>query len=469
MTVEQEAGSRIFTPPAGPIRAHRDGAVLRARGIPYARAERFAPPIPVADRGADDVFDAATPSPAAPQSPANLVEVLGDQTGGLPISEDCQRVSLTMPADRTDTDEPLPVMVWIHGGSYVSGAGDLPVYDPAALVTEQKVVVVSVTYRLGVLGYLGDEMASGSAPRPANLGLLDQLAALRWVARNIAAFGGDPRRVTVFGQSAGADAVLHLMATGDAASLFSRAIVQSAPLATMRGRARMTAAMSAVTRSLTATSSLDEVLRAQAAATAAARRYGRTALMPFAPQPGSAPLPAEAEVRRRWLGTAPKIPLLIGATANETRLFLPHLPALRRLSRRPAVERAVASLLDVALTRFVYGSPARRLTRAYRRAGGTAVHYVFRWRAKGSVYRSSHAIEVPFVFGTEALAAGFAPYRGAPRAELDAVGVRMRRVWGGFAHGRLEDLASVPGVVSIDAGVGPRGGRKRRRVTGTRR
>ncbi len=94
-----------------------------------------------------------------------------------------------------------PVMVWIHGGSYVFGAGDAAIYDARALVEEQGVIVVSVTYRLGLLGFLG-----GSGGRAANVGLLDIIEALRWVKANIAAFGGDTDNITLFGQSAGGDA-----------------------------------------------------------------------------------------------------------------------------------------------------------------------------------------------------------------------------------------------------------------------
>ena len=117
-----------------------------------------------------------------------------------------------------------PVLVWIHGGSYTSGSGDLAIFDPARLVAENRVIVVSVTYRLGLFGFL----ATGNG-RPANLGLLDQLEAFRWVRRNIAAFGGDPDRVTAFGQSAGGDAIAHLMAVPEAPALFRRAIIQSDP------------------------------------------------------------------------------------------------------------------------------------------------------------------------------------------------------------------------------------------------
>ena len=449
----------LFSPPSGPIRGRREGPVLRATGIPYARAERFGRPQPLADRTADDVFDALEPSPAAPQAPTELIDALGDQTGGLPLREDCQRLSITVPAGRGDDGPLLPVMVWVHGGGYLSGAGDLPIYDPAVLAAEQDVVVVTVTYRLGVLGYLGDGVG-----RPANLGLLDQLSAFEWVRRNIAAFGGDPARVTAFGQSAGADAVLHLMATGRARELFSRAIVQSAPLATRGDRAKLTAAMSAASAHLTPYTPEADVLRMQADALDAARGFGRFSLMPFAPQPGADPLPSEREIAERWLEQAAGIPLLIGMTAEETRLFLPRLPALQKLRALPPLHAVISSVLDAAVSAFVYGRPARRLARDYRRAGGTALRYVFRWRAN-DLYRASHAIEVPFVFGTEAVAAPLAPYAGARAEDLTAVGVRVRGLWGSFAHGRIEHMASIPGVLDLyenRPSTSPSAGRPRR-------
>ncbi|WP_370530402.1 carboxylesterase family protein [Streptomyces sp. WP-1] len=120
---------------------------------------------------------------------------------------------------------PAPVLVWLHGGAYLGGSGEWNLYDATRLVRETGIVVVSVSYRLGVLGYL---RAPGVAP--GNLGLLDQIAALEWVRDNIAAFGGDPGRVTVSGQSAGAHSVAALLGIDRARPLFTRAILQSAPL-----------------------------------------------------------------------------------------------------------------------------------------------------------------------------------------------------------------------------------------------
>jgi para-nitrobenzyl esterase len=157
---------------AGVVVGRVEDGLVRALGIPYAAAARFALPVQVRRYVAP--INAFQRAPAAPQLPPKLFDRLigGDDLG---MDENCQRLSVTAPADLGD-DERVPVLVWIHGGGYVSGAGDLAHYDPRALVAEQRVIVVAVTYRLGMFGFLGD-----GADVPANLGLLDQLMALRWV------------------------------------------------------------------------------------------------------------------------------------------------------------------------------------------------------------------------------------------------------------------------------------------------
>jgi para-nitrobenzyl esterase len=150
-----------------------------------------------------------------------LDEVTGPLVASLQQGEQCLVLSITAPVGARS----LPVMVWFHGGAYVSGGGESAKYDADDLAG-RGIVVVSVTYRLGVLGYLPPTSTGAD-----NLGLLDQLEALRWVQRNIATFGGDPGQVTIFGQSAGGDSVLSLVALPSAVDLYQRAIVQSAPVA----------------------------------------------------------------------------------------------------------------------------------------------------------------------------------------------------------------------------------------------
>src|SRR5699024_5531558 len=169
--------------PCGRVRAYEDDVVIPARGIRYARAERFCPPL---DEPPLDLIDGSTPGPASPQLRRDRNGGMSfDQLGGLPISADYLRLRVTMPKAAV-AEAGLPAPVSKPGGDYVAGAGDAEIYDPHTLSAEQGIIVVSVTYRLGVLGYLGT-----GRPEHSNLGVLDQISALRWVQANISSFGGD--------------------------------------------------------------------------------------------------------------------------------------------------------------------------------------------------------------------------------------------------------------------------------------
>ncbi|MFC8598928.1 MULTISPECIES: carboxylesterase family protein [unclassified Isoptericola] len=431
-----------FTPPCGPVHGWADGDVRRATGIPYAHADRFRPPVPLPDR--TEVLEATSWSPACPQGPVPFLdEVLGPAGAGVPVDEHCQRLSVTMPAD-AGPDERLPVMVWIHGGSYTTGAGDVPIMDPRPLVAEQRVVVVTVTYRLGLFGYLGV-----GPDRPANLGLLDQLEALRWVRRNIAAFGGDPARVTLFGQSAGGDAVAHLMAVAGAAGLFSRAIVQSAPLGLSRGRARMNADMARAAAGVSARTPVEAVVAAEARLERVARGAGLRAAMPFGTQYGHDPLPPEDEVEAAWEAAAPQVTLLVGHTAEEARLFVRRLPAVRRAVGLPVVGPWVRRALVAAVTERIYGRPARRFAARHAAAGGVAHRYVVTWAAPGNPWGAAHMVDLPLLFGDEKAWATAALTDGAAWEDLQRSARQVRAVWGAFARGEdLGDGGEVPGALT---------------------
>ena len=429
-----------FTPPCGPVTGRRDGDVLRATGIPYATAARFQPPVPAPDW--TEPLTAVAPAPACPQGPVPFLDdVLGTRYGELPGSEDCQNLSVTMPADLAP-GERLPVMVWIHGGSYTTGSGDLAIFDPAVLVAENRVVVVSVTYRLGLFGFLATRNG-----RPANLGLLDQLEAFRWVQRNIAAFGGDPGRVTAFGQSAGGDAIAHLMATPEAPSLFQRAIIQSAPLGIARGRARMNHAMGIAAEAVTEETPAMDVVDLEARVAQVARKFGMLAAMPFGTQYGHAPLPDEKDIEAAWRRAAPDIEVLIGYTSEEARLFLPRNRFLMRLLRVPVLGAAVVRAVDRVVTEAVYGHAARKFARRHVRAGGKAHSYVLNWHAPGNIYGAAHTIDLPLLFGNRKTWDGVGLIAGADWKDVDHVGRQMRALWAGFAGG--QDLGRSGGISGV--------------------
>ncbi|KIS29266.1 carboxylesterase [Arthrobacter sp. SPG23] len=430
-----------FDAPCGPITGWRDGDVVRATGIPYATAGRFQPPASAPDW--TEVRSATSLSPACPQGPVPFLDdILGTRYGELPGSEDCQRLSITLPADLAD-GERVPVMVWLHGGSYTSGSGDLAIFDPKALVAENRVIVVSVTYRLGLFGYL----ATGTG-RPANLGLLDQLEAFRWVQRNISAFGGDPERVTAFGQSAGGDAVAHLMATPEAPSLFQRAIIQSAPLGITRGREKMSAAMGAAAEHVTEDTPAMDVVAVEERVAQVARKFGLKAAMPFGTQYGHAPLPPEHEIEAAWNQAAPAIEVLIGHTADEARMFLPGNPVASRLARVPVVGTAVVNAMSRAVTEAVYGRSARKFARRHARAGGKAYSYVLTWAAPGNFFGAAHTVDLPLLFGDQQTWAAAGLVAGATWDEINAQGRAVRAVWARFASGEgLGNRGELPGAL----------------------
>ncbi|MDO7848039.1 carboxylesterase family protein [Hymenobacter sp. M29] len=432
-----------FTAPAGTIIGRADGPVLRATGIRYARAARFHPPTP--EPPATEPIEATAPAPACPQlADPRVDQVMGDLFAALSFDEDCLRLSITLPADFR-TAEGLPVIVWVHGGSYVSGAGDLAIYDPATWVAEQRVVFVAVTYRLGLFGFLG----SGSTP--PNLGLLDLLEALRWVQRNITAFGGDPALVTMFGHSSGADAIAQLMLTAGAASLFRRVMLHSAPLGLTRGRQRMLRAMSRAVGPLSPTASVAEVLAREGAVVKAARWQGLKGGMPFGPQYGAAPLPPETEIDATWAAVAPHIDVLIGATAEETRFFAVIDPTFNWLQRLPLAGGRVVRLLTEVTSRRIYLAPARAFAARQARAGGRAWRFVLTYQPPGSPFGAAHVVDLPLLLGNRAGWAATPLLGTADWEEFDAVGRQVRQLWADFARtGTLPDKVTIPGVLEVE-------------------
>lgn len=220
----QESATPQIKLSQGTVAGRSTGEVEGYFNIPFAAPpsgeRRWQPPAPAP--GWEGVRDGTRMGPACPQPvrPAVVAGGIADYQ-----SEDCLQLNVWRQANASG----LPVMVWIHGGAHVIGSGTFPIFDGTELA-RQGVIVVTINYRLGALGYFAHPALTNEAPPDAplgNFGLMDQLAALRWIQQNIAAFGGDPERVTVFGESAGAVSTMTLISMPEASDLFSAAIVQS--------------------------------------------------------------------------------------------------------------------------------------------------------------------------------------------------------------------------------------------------
>ncbi|AFM16254.1 carboxylesterase type B [Mycolicibacterium chubuense NBB4] len=424
---------RVVDASCGPLLVHDDGTLITARGIVYATAERFTAPVPAPTHS--DVHDATRRGPACPQLRSRLEFVTGPVVDGLARSEACQVLSVTAPCDA----QGLPVMVWFHGGAYMSGGGEAPKYDPDAVAADGRVVVVSVTYRLGIFGYL-NPCAGGDG----NLGLRDQIQALRWVQRNIAAFGGDPAQVTIFGQSAGGDSVFSLVLSEETTGLFHRAILQSAPLGLRRGREAMTAAMrAAVVDALDDAepeeAGVERLLEAQTVAVAAAQRFGLIGGLPFAPIEGLDPLPPGATTNRRLAEVARQVEILVGYTRDDAAPFVAMDPRGRRLRRLGLPGRRLGRLAGARMTNRIFGQPARDLAELWTSHGGRAATFRVDWSPPGAPLGACHCIELPLLFSAQRWAD--APMLGSRPDPVDTdLAGRVRGYWAAFAHGGVSGL-----------------------------
>jgi para-nitrobenzyl esterase len=376
-------------------------------------------------------------------------------------SQDCLFLNVWTP--RADGKR-RPVLVWLHGGAFVMGSGSTALYAGARLARLGDVVVVTVNYRLGALGYLNlRELGSGPSPPAANLGLRDQIAALEWVRDNIEAFGGDPDNVTLFGESAGGMSVGTLLGTPRARGLFHRAILQSGAAHNVMSQENATQVadqfmrdLGVVDLSAIQTASVSDILAAQRSTTA---KLG-LALGSMAWQPSVdgdlLPTPPLEAIEK---GRARDVPILVGTNRDEWKLFMlgdrkarsMDIPALRRRLERAL--RGDGTLVERALETYrsarggnpselwqnfqsdrIFHYPAHRLAQLQAAHNPNTYAYLFSWAPPivGQRVGACHGIEIPFVFGTlrePVLRPLFGLTQGARQ-----LSDRMMRAWIAFAR-----------------------------------
>ncbi len=442
---------------SGKVRGAAANGVQTFKGIPYAQstagANRFRPPVPMKPwAGIRDsvAFGHSAPQPAATPSPLNAWYGTIE-----PIGEDCLSLNVFTPAAKKGAKK--PVMVWIHGGAWSSCAGSAPGFDGTNLARLGDVVVVTVNHRLNLFGYLKLDDKDARFADSGNAGLLDLVAALKWVRDNIAGFGGDPGNITIFGQSGGAAKVTALLAMPAAHGLFHKAIAESCSgslricgeeeaaqlsheLAQKLGIDKPSgAALQAIP--------LDQLVSAYQAIPNAFRPVldGRT----FKQNPFDPAAPA----------TAANIPLMIGNAADEARLYmaadlknfsLDAAEVHKRVGRFLQIGDSEADrVLDAYHSSLPDGSPSDLLGAiatdfTYRRnttheaalqaetAQAPVYAYVFDWKTPvlDGVLKTPHTLEVPFVFGTAEAAA---PLVGTG-PELAQLTKLMTETWAAFAH-----------------------------------
>jgi para-nitrobenzyl esterase len=444
----------VVTAPAGALRGEAADGINVFRGIPYALPptgqRRWQPPVELpAWHGVRPV---TAFGPACYQPVARPGSIYFEQLGAM--SEDCLSLNVWAPANARHA----PVIVWIHGGSLTGGASSQITYEGRRLA-RQGVVVVSINYRLGILGYLAHPELSHESTLgvSGNYGLLDQVLALRWVHRNIASFGGDPGNVTVAGESAGALSIMYLMVTPYARGLFAKAILQSAYMVTASHlRTTPFGGMAAEALGTTLVTALGgnsiAQLRGRDPASLIADS-GRLGYFPFPTVDGQIVPRQLVEAFER--GEQVHIPIIAGFNSGEIRslrILAPQHPPTDPAEYTAEIRRRYGDLADdflrlypasdipesvLATTRdALYGWTAERLVRNQTAAG--APGFLYLWdhgtpAADAAGLHAFHGSELPYMFGnldrvTPAWPA--IPVTAEERAVSDA----MVSYWTGFAR-----------------------------------
>ena len=441
----EAVGDGIVRTTAGLVQGTNENGIYRYLGVPYAQAEeRFVP----AEEAApwDGVLVADSYGPMSPQGSISGVGGSGDQSG---TDNDCQNLNIWTPG--VNDGQARPVMVWLHGGGFSTGSANEAGYDGENLSREGDVVVVSVNHRLNTFGFLDLSVYGDKYQYSANVGMMDIVDALEWIQDNIAAFGGDPDNVTVFGQSGGGAKVLALMSSPYAEGLFDKGIVQSGATETMGVVFNSQEASTALTENIldilgiTAGNIEDlqtvPVNELQAAATQALQQTNQELQLPAALGGGYSMdwepvvdgdfLPTDPVTEDSFAEAGRDIPLLIGSNLNEWSGFFaadpieetPELEAALRATY-PNKPGLTADQVDSTTIRL----PLLKIMSHKVDQGGAPVYaYVFTY---GNSY---HGAEIPYVFDN---------INGT--AEQEALAEQISTAWINFARSGIPSADGLP-------------------------
>ena len=452
----------------GTVAGIKADGVVSFKNIPYAVAptgeDRWSAPKPPATW--TGVRQAAEFGPISWQIVATEQGALSFAQDATPrvLAEDCLSLNVWTPSADS---EARPVMVWIHGGAFVTGSGSSPIYDGSTLSRRGNVVVVTINYRLGVLGFLNlNEVTGGRIPSSGNEGLLDQAFALEWVRDNIDRFGGDPNNVTIFGESAGGMSVGALLALREAKGLFHKAIPQSGAAHTANSLAQSADVASQLLSALdiSPNSNLGKLfeLPAEELTRVGAEVSAKLAWMCYQPCIDGASLPARP-IECVANGSADDIAVLVGCTRDEWLLFSVMDPSIKSMTQsdferrleprngrpdlrvlgqgyqdilsRDGNDVTPADVWQVLESDRGFRMPGIVLAETLNKRSKDAYQYLFTVEspAYGGILKSCHAIDIGYVFGTHNLNEGTRGFFGGEPEHIQLAEATMD-AWLAFAQ-----------------------------------
>lgn len=439
MTAQQNTGIHTFHTSIGKISAIKTNGVIKAKSIRYARSERYKKPVPVEEIQSHEIPDK---TPVCPQHISPLLERLIQKTNveHFEPDESPQFLTITRP-ENFEANEKLPVVVWIHGGSYEIGCGDLPTSDPSVWVKEQHIIVVAVSYRLGLFGFLG-----GNEERPANLGLFDIMESLKWIQKNIHSFGGNPENITLFGQSSGGDAIAHLMISEGIDDLFKRAIIHSAPLGFRMKRSKMSLEFFRKTDFLKDEKDPLKMVDEYVKFLPSFRKYGLKTAMPFCTQYGFAPLCTEQESLPEWKANAKKYDVLIGSNHDETAFYV----KTAQEGLYTYLHEKILNKIVRKTTESIYEKPAEIFAENYASGGGNIYRFKIKSVLKNNYIGASHCVDLPLIFENQEAWKSAELLKDVPWKHIQENGKKLRALWAEFARtGKISDHSERPEILEL--------------------
>lgn len=460
--------TEIIETPYGALIGRRQQDVIRFSRVPYAappiQRRRFRLPEPPAAWNAP--LDCTGKGVVPPQLASRLAKVMGDYPSRQ--DEDCLHLDIWVPAERAAK---TPIFVFLHGGAFMTGGGSLPCYDGSALAASTGMIVVNVSYRLGALGFLPIEGVA-----PANLGLHDQISALRWIREAASSLGGDANTITVAGQSAGAYSIAVLLATPDGRGLFNRAIMMSTPLGIepptvdaleRRGRDYMDAlGLAPGDRRGIQELPIDRLLGAQLKLLQRGGGVPGDVTPPFLPAVDGQLIPANP-LEALSQGAAAECEFMIGTTREEMAAFYHGDSALAevaqdvmsatfqrryggdaqqaiRLARARRVPNTPIALLGDLATDMLFAGPSLDVARAQAERGRPPFVYRFDWQSPTPGIQACHCIELPFLFGNLDVWQAAPMLAGADMREVADLSGIFQGALAAFSRNGTPDGAELP-------------------------
>lgn len=450
----------------GKIEGLFHGGLYVFKGIPYAAPPvgelRWHPPHPV--KPWKEVWDGKKFREIAPQNAGLIDNFLPDFAVKEPQDENCLYLNIWSPGLE---GVKRPVMVWIHGGAFTIGSGSTPVYNGATLASKGNLLVITINYRLGPLGFMNlNEVTGGKIPATGNEGLLDQIAALEWIKENIEAFGGDPNNITLFGESAGAMSIGCLMAMPKAQGLFHKVILQSGVPNTAVSLDEAIKISQQFIEIIGLKGSeadqlmkipVDQLLSAQQKLLFKTLQQDSKKITVTAPVVDGKVIP-DWPMQAIAKGSCQDVPAIIGCNLEEWKLFSllePNLskldePGLLRRWKHLGAEESIRKLIETYRkakasrgentspreilsaieTDFMFRIPGIRMIESLRQFNPSIYNYLFTWRspALGGELGACHVLEIGFVFGT---------YNNnffGSGPEADVLARNMQEAWISFAR-----------------------------------